>query len=34
MNEEQIQVFLAGQTGTVDAIGVIYRRYILLSKQG
>tara|TARA_R100001594_G_scaffold22373_3_gene43490 strand:+ start:925 stop:3936 length:3012 start_codon:yes stop_codon:yes gene_type:complete len=31
---KQIQVFLAGQTGTVDAIGVIYRRYILLSKQG
>jgi len=29
---KQIQIFLAGQTSTVDAIGTIFRRHILLSK--
>ena len=29
---KQLQVFLAGQTGSVDAIGTVFRRFILLSK--
>ena len=28
-----LQVFLSAQTGTVDAIGTVFRRFILLSKQ-
>ena len=30
---KQIQVFLIGQTSTIDAFGVVFRRYIKLSKQ-
>ena len=29
---KQLQIFLTGQTGSVDAIGTVFRRFILLSK--